>query len=433
MNQKLRVSDNRRFLQTENGEPFFLLGDTDWELFHRLTREEADFLLETRAAQGFNTIFAVALAEFDGLRVPNIYGEIPLHDNDPTRPNEAYFQHVDYVITKAESLGLLTALLPTWGDKWNLGQGGIFSGGMQVFAPENAAVYGAWIGQRYANKSVIWILGGDRSVDNETHRAIIEAMAQGISQSGASQLMGFHPCGGQSSSRNFHDSDWLDFNMLQSGHCGEQPNANMIAADYAMQPAKPCMDGEPRYENHPNMSPDWSWNGQSRFDAKDVRRAAYNAVFAGAFGHVYGCHDIWQMFDPKRKTQNEVINNANTPWHEVVHLPGANQMQHLKKLVESKSYFSRVPDQSLVLSETFDGAQRIQATRDADGSYAFVYIPQGQTVTIDTTKLASETLSASWFDPRLGKTTHAETFARESQRDFTPPNDDDWVLVLDAA
>ncbi|MEM7512849.1 MAG: DUF4038 domain-containing protein, partial [Bacteroidota bacterium] len=51
--QSLKVSDNQRFLVTEEGKPFFWLGDTAWELFHRCDREEADHYLETRAAQGF--------------------------------------------------------------------------------------------------------------------------------------------------------------------------------------------------------------------------------------------------------------------------------------------------------------------------------------------------------------------------------------------
>jgi hypothetical protein len=32
---KLKISENKRFLVTESGEPFFYLGDTAWELFHR--------------------------------------------------------------------------------------------------------------------------------------------------------------------------------------------------------------------------------------------------------------------------------------------------------------------------------------------------------------------------------------------------------------
>ena len=37
----LRVANDRRHLITENGDPFFWMGDTAWELFHRLSRDEA--------------------------------------------------------------------------------------------------------------------------------------------------------------------------------------------------------------------------------------------------------------------------------------------------------------------------------------------------------------------------------------------------------
>jgi len=46
---RLKVSDNRRFLVREDGSPFFYLGDTAWELFHRLNREDADRYLKNRA------------------------------------------------------------------------------------------------------------------------------------------------------------------------------------------------------------------------------------------------------------------------------------------------------------------------------------------------------------------------------------------------
>src|SRR5579872_6905671 len=102
----LHVSANRRFLVQADGSPFFYLGDTAWELFHRLNREEADFYLRDRASKGFTVIQAVALAEHDGLTEPNPYGHLPLRDNDPTQPNDAYFQHVDAIVEKAQALGL---------------------------------------------------------------------------------------------------------------------------------------------------------------------------------------------------------------------------------------------------------------------------------------------------------------------------------------
>ena len=99
----MKVSDNKRFLVTADGQPFFWLGDTAWELFHRLESRGGDRYLQKRAEQRFTVIQAVALAEFDGLNDPNAYGHLPLVNNDPTKPdvkdgpNNDYWDHVDFV------------------------------------------------------------------------------------------------------------------------------------------------------------------------------------------------------------------------------------------------------------------------------------------------------------------------------------------------
>jgi hypothetical protein len=95
------VSPNKHFI-LKHQKPFFWMGDTTWELFERLNREEADNYLQTRARQGFTVIQAVVLTELDGLHTPNVYGETPLINDDPSQPNEKYFEHVDYVIDRAE-------------------------------------------------------------------------------------------------------------------------------------------------------------------------------------------------------------------------------------------------------------------------------------------------------------------------------------------
>lgn len=115
--QSLRVAPNGRHLVDAQGKPFFYLGDTAWEIFSRLTREEAGGYLENRAAKGFTVIEAPVLPIFGRLETPNAYGQVPLHGQDPDRPNEAYFELVDYVIDAANARGLYFALAPTWGDK----------------------------------------------------------------------------------------------------------------------------------------------------------------------------------------------------------------------------------------------------------------------------------------------------------------------------
>src|SRR3954469_776615 len=83
---RLSVSENKRFLVTEDGKPFFYLGDTAWELFHRLNREEADRYIKDRADKGFTVVQVVAIAERDAHVDPNPYGHLPLVDLDPAKP-----------------------------------------------------------------------------------------------------------------------------------------------------------------------------------------------------------------------------------------------------------------------------------------------------------------------------------------------------------
>ena len=58
--QFLQVSGNDRYLVTQDGDPFFWLGDTAWLLIHILNREEQDKYLADRSAKGFTVIQAVA-------------------------------------------------------------------------------------------------------------------------------------------------------------------------------------------------------------------------------------------------------------------------------------------------------------------------------------------------------------------------------------
>lgn len=422
---RLRVSDNGHFLVTEDGDPFFYLGDTAWELFHRLNREDVDLYLEHRAAQGFSVVQAVVLAEFDGLTQPNAYGDTPLLDNDPVRPNEAYFEHVDYIVHKAGSLGIYIGMLPTWGDKFNKKWGT----GPEIFTPENARIYGEYLGQRFRDDPIIWILGGDRIPEDEEDFAIIRAMAEGLQQGDeGSHLMTYHPQGGHSSSEFFHDDAWLDFNMFQSGHGQyDNPNYRTTLRVYQMQPAKPVLDGEPNYEDHPvNWRPANGW-----FDDFDSRRAGYWSMLSGATGHTYGNHNIWQMLQPGRQP----ISSARTPWRQALTYPGAYQAGYMRALFESRPWWLLRHDQALLQSGPNTGGKEIIVAQASDGSYLLAYTPYGSGFTLSLTGLAATHLHAWWFNPRDNTYVDVGEIESQSERVFDPPSDErrgnDWVLVLD--
>ena len=425
---QFKISDNKRFLLKE-GKPFFWMGDTAWELFHRLNRQQAEQYLKRRAEQGFTIVQAVAVAEFDGLHTPNPYGDVPLENDDPTKPNEKYFQHVDYVIDKANELGMNVAFLPTWGDKiWK----STWGQGPEIFTPENAKIYGKWLGNRYKNrKNIIWILGGDRNPQNDTHEKIWREMATGIVEGVGGQanaLISFHPQPNEKGSGEwFHNDEWLDFNMFQNGHCRDQPIYDKIQGSYNRTPTKPVMDAEPIYEDHPVC---FNANDLGVSNAYDIRKYAYLDLFAGAFGHTYGCHDIWQFYSPDRPA----VNNPHVYWQEALELPAAKQMKFVRKLMESRSILDRIPDQSIIVENNNSPAERIQATRGND--YIFVYSSAGKPFTVNLGKISGTTLNAFWYEPKTGKSKEMTTFGNKGIKQFTPPSigyGNDWVLVIDDA
>jgi len=437
--QRIRVSQNRRFLVQEDGTPFFWLGDTAWELIHKLNRENAEKYLKNRAERQFNVVQAVALAELEGLQTPNAYGRRPLKRNDrgvfdPTMPDVEdgtydYWDHLDFIIDKAADFGIYIALLPTWGDKYHQAWGK----GPEIFHAENAKVFGQWLGERYKDRTnIIWVLGGDRHLLEYKHFEVNRALAEGIKAGDeGNHLLTFHPPGGYSSSRHVHNEGWLDFNMIQSGHGeGVQQNYLKVKEDYEKLPIKPTLDAEPCYEDHPiGFNPD---NGY--FDESDVRQAAYYAVFAGGFGHTYGHHSIWSMSTGQFHSVDFSKPGSYfiMDWEEALQRPGGAQMQHLKKLIESRSFLDRIPDQQLII-ENRTGANYMVATRGK--KYALIYSPNGLDVNVRMGVINGENVQASWFNPRTGEYTSIGVFKNADEKCFRSPSrgrGNDWVLVLDS-
>ena len=424
--QRLRVHPQGRYLMTEDGTPFFYLGDTAWELFHRLTREEALHYLTTRQKQGFRVIQAVILAEFEGLTVPNAYGRLPLRMGpggpDPLAPDlegpYSYWDHVDFVVAEAERRGLYVALLPTWGDKYNLAWGK----GPVIFDSENARAYGRFVGERYRDAAnVLWMLGGDRPLETPEHCAIVDAMARGLGEGdGGTHLITFHPSGGCSSADFVADRDYMDFHTVQSGHHVDAYDSWRLLRRTARKEDKPFMDAEPRYEDHPacfDASLGYYW------DADDVRQNLYWDLMEGVCGHTYGNHCIWSF-------HREPSDYYPYAWTEALEHPGAWQAALAVQLRMCRDYFSFRPAPELVED---DGAVMAHIAAGRGTDYAYIYTPLGQPIRAQLQRMEGKILRASWFDPRTGE---EKPFAILPAREtlLVPPTQgkgQDWVCVID--
>jgi Protein of unknown function (DUF4038)/Putative collagen-binding domain of a collagenase len=452
---RVRVHEGGHLLETADGQPFFWLGDTAWQLVDGTTREECSYYLHTRARQGYRVIQTVVLSEIHGVNQGNALELRPFVDGDPRRPDAAYFDRVVEIVREAASVGLYVALVPAWGDKltapWGVGP--------RIFRNDNlpdAEEYTRYLSARLRDEpNVLWILGGDRppTLRGFKDKGLLEnaakagfapdtdwtpiwrALARGLQEGGGGEpLILYHPQGGPKSSSVFlHQEKWLSVNGIQSGH-GDGHDADiwdLIARDYALTPPKPTLDLEPNYEDHPyNPWPDWN-PATGYFRDHDVRKQVYRSVFAGGCGVTYGHHAIWQFANAR----NGTINHADRDWIDAMGRPAGRQMFFLRALIESRPYFTRIPDQSLIVGDAGSGGLHMQATRDREGTYAFVYLPMNdQTVTLDLSRLRTRHLRAWWYDPRVGIATLIGTKSYGAQETFkTPPYGPDWVLALEDA
>jgi hypothetical protein len=198
-----------------------------------------------------------------------------------------------------------------------------------------------------------------------------------------------------------------------------------------MTPAKPTLDLEPNYEDHP-FNPWPTWNpATGYFRDHDVRKQVYRSVFAGGCGVTYGHHAVWGFVG----FRNEVINHADRDWIDALQRPAGRQMIFLRQLIESRPFFKRIPDQKLIAGDPGNGGLHMQATRDAEGTYAFIYFPLNDlSAKLDLTRLRGTSIKGWWYDPRTGVGTLIGAIEPATVREFkSPPYGPDWVLVLDDA
>lgn len=422
----LRVDDSARYLAWSDGRPFLYLADTCWELFHRTTLAEAELYLNDRAAKGFTVVQATLVSEMQGLTSPSSNGALPWKASDPASPNEEYFRYVDQVVDLAEKRGLVMALLPAWGDRFDSPS----NRAEEVFTTKNAEIYGKFLGQRYQNKNVIWILGGGRNPKDDEDLSIIRSLAKGLKNGHQGRhLMTYHPFRRGASYEWFHDDSWLSFNMFQSGH--ESPNMPehyFVWAGYERNPAKPVLDGESNYEDHP-----YNWESERpRFTDVFVRKQAYWSLLSGAAGHAYGHNSVWQLWQPDRQAWSV----ARTQWKEALNAPGAQQMALVRKLMESRPFERLRPDASLLNDKNEHIYNYVSLSRAEDGSFAMLYTPTGRPLDVNLQRLSPGRVRASWFDPRTGGAFVEGSYESVGTHMFVPPvkqmgDGNDFVLVLD--
>ena len=390
----LRVADNGRVLEHDDGSPFFWLGDTVWSASAKATLEEWNEYLTKRQSQGYNVVQMNTLPQWDAAKPQRRFPFGEHWEFDDPRPS--YFQHLDRLVEAATERGMIPAMVALWfnyvpetNQEW---ADHPYHIPRRPMTEAEAARYGRYVAARYGAYGAVWLVSGDTDFP-EPALDVYRAAGESIAEHATHPLCTLHTPGQDRLAPNANDEPWVDFRTYQSGHhAGErQREAFRLAEDTRdMDPTRPALNAEPCYEQ-------WAYleEPDTRISREDARRAAWWSVLGGAnVGITYGAPGLWHWYRP-----GEVIVRPSMPipydLETMADLPGADDYARLKSFLSAFSFETLEPSQSLLRGHE----ETVRAARLPDDGVTLVYTPESQSLDVDV----ADPAHVSWFDPATGR------------------------------
>jgi len=430
-----------RFLMNSiTGKPVFIVGDSAWSLITQLSNSDVEFYLSYRAAQGFNYIWCAAADNYYQASPPkDFYGDSPFDGPDFTHEDPRYWAHVDDVLREAASHGITVALDPGF---VGLSTSEGYLASYLSTSDDALHAYGKFLGKRYRGvPNLIWALGGD--VDPATSVLTkLAALASGIRSEDTVHLMVAEGQPQHSALDTFGAALWMDLNWLYF-HTTNAPGG--ASANYSRSPSLPPFLGEEWYEHEHSIS------------ELQIREQAYWAILSGAYlgNGGFGNSPIWYF------NAGPDARIGDPGWKSELDSGGSRAQMYIGRLFRSREHWKLVPDlnhidmvagydsrsmASSMWEHLFAAAHRqpyrlgsasAVAARTSDGQTIIAYVPAGNasTVVIALSRISDPGSRAKcwWFNPRNGSSRLIGTFPTRGTRQFTPPDSNDWVLVIDSS
>jgi hypothetical protein len=417
----LKYSANKRYFTDQNGKPFLYHADTGWQIFTQLTTEEAVEYLAFRKSQGFNTIQVQVVMSPEQV---SRYGQQPFHgDNDFSKPNEAYHDHIAKIIGKADSMNLLVVMSQPWLGCCKEGFGGTPDKPILKNGVAKNRQYGQYLGKKFSKfKNLLWIAGGDN--DPKEDRLPLVAFIEGLYETAPKhQFITYHASPPHSSTDLFQYAPWLGFSFIYT-YWREKPNDWTVPElqphvyeaairEWAKSDIMPFVLGESQYEG---LGLD---KENDMGNPHIIRRQAYWTMLCGGAGHAYGTN-IW-YFPPT--------------WRNIMRYEGATHLGYFIKLFESLPWWTLSPD--MRHQAVVDGygewtkPNYVTAAVSEDKKLMVAYIPQIQSIKVDFNYLSGATFKCTWFNPRNGKKEKEFTVDKKTVQRMSPANGEDWVLIVE--
>jgi len=480
----LQPTPNRHALQTADGTPFFVLGDTWYSAGTNRFRWYDDEVerpigptagfkdyVRFRKAQGFNWVNIIAAFpnwETDGLpwhivmndpekttvrsawlefgtgsaknmdneggRPFQFPGKVPGYENvfpDVDRINPEYFKYIDRKIDYLNENGFVPFIEVSRRDSSELWK-------KYYSWPESYSRFIQYVWSRYqANNTVLSpihldIIQESITVPDFDHAIDLVFKKYGPPPFGTLLSANANP----STLVNWGENSWVT--LHQVGNKREHEYYWYMTEIYRDPNPRPALNGEPYYSGYVDAR---GLNGGYKYGApggtlKDdqfVRSAMYGNVLSGGWsGHVYGAEGIWGA---------DIEPSAPIKMWDAFQWNSASQMQYLRKFVSSvgKRYQELVPDTGFVApsqTKVLKGYEGwAYAARTSDKRVFLCYFEKGCPASLVRGASVMSLYRAQWFDPRTGTWSdvgdgvlHADTIGEIQLPDF--PSDNDWGLSL---
>jgi hypothetical protein len=443
--------DKTHLVNTFTNQPVFITGDTAYALVVQLSsNSDIEAYLSNRQAKGINLIWA-------GLVDVGFHADAKT-ENDSAGNNPwnggadftgmvsatAYWDHVDYVLRRAAAHGITilagTAFAATF-DKCD----SPYYATMASTSDATLTAYGQFLGDRYKSyPNIIWLMGGDANLSlcGSVLANKQNDIAMGIMSRDPGRLMAIEATSnnwGEASATSWlpytrgarNPNGWITLGTIYPKGLPAKTFALEIdqivaqnATERGADPFVPYFSMEDPYELEPNDGP---------YNRQQLRQEGHTEVLAGAYlGRLFGSSAIWPF-------NTTCCEPRGYKWQTDIDAAPSFDQQRLGQLFRSREHWKMEPDinHTVVRAGYGSGATLTATSRTRDGQTIIAYIPNGNSTTlaVDMSRITSAGNQAVcwWFNPSSGAATQCGTYANSGARNFTPPDPNDWVLVIDDA
>jgi len=386
----LKVSDDGKHLADQNDAPFLVVADVAWQLLRKLDYPSAVEYLDIRKAQSFNTFLVHVLPALPTQK--NFHKVTPFQvNNEITKPNKAYFDHLEKVIIAAKERELIIGLVVSR-QSWNM----LF----ETQGEEACRSYGEYIGKRFSKfANVFWIVS-----EEENQKAFVaRTLTQSLRANSENQLI--------ASLSTCTPPDSLDKNHTDLKVF--VPDSTVTDSEYA------ALATWQKNIGSTIKSPFLIAN--SEFPIKDqsalIRKQAYESLLSSAAGF---CH-------------MSTIKNFNPTWKVNILRDGGEYMVRFSKILQGIPWALIQPDPAIKLVQDTTQTSEITVATISNHRMAILYIPTAREFKLDLTKLTGNEFRAVWYSPRTGRRWTGGEFERTDAAVIVPPDkqaDWDWILLV---